>query len=119
MDKATNLTWSSIPFAMSSAGGAAPEERLHTHYQALLDVTQYLTQTSDFNDLLQFILDKMLDVSAAQMGVTRLVYEDASVQVIGGRDDNRTAMNPDQITLGRAVVQQLFEPSNLFFVPAV
>jgi len=119
MDKAKNLTWSSIPFAMSSAGGAAPEERLHTHYQALLDVTQYLTQTSDFNDLLQFILDKMLDVSAAQVGVTALVYEDASVQVIGGRDDDRAAMDPDRITLSQAVVQQLFETSDLLFVPAV
>ncbi len=119
MNNTTNLTWSSIPATANLTGDAVPNERIHTHYNALLEVTQYLTQTSDFNELLQFILDKMLDVAAAQIGIAALIYEGNNIQVIGGRDDDRSAMNPDQITLSQAVVQQLFNTADAIFIPAV
>ncbi len=83
-------------------------ERVLARYKALLETSQRLNRTSDFHELLQFILGKMLEISQADSAAMFLSDEAGGFQFIGGRGANRKPLNEGDVQLSPAVVERVF-----------
>src|SRR5262245_56522436 len=78
-------------------------ERVLVCYKALLETSQLLNRTTDFHELLQFLLAKVLDISRADSASMFLTDESGGFQFIGGRGPNRKPLSEGDIVLSPAV----------------
>jgi signal transduction histidine kinase len=88
-------------------------ERVLVCYKALLETSQLLNRTTDFHELLQFLLAKVLDISRADSATMFLTDESGGFQFIGGRGPNRKPLGEGDVVLSPAVMDRLFRTQDM------
>ena len=91
----------------SLAGDRSHVDRLQLYYSLLLETGQTLNSTSDFQELLKTILEKMLDLSRADSVIVLLSDEGNAFQFVGGRNANHKALGEEAMWLSQGIVERL------------
>jgi len=110
----TLLNYKSPPVIAEESRPTQPS-RTRLHYAALLETTYALNRIVDYYELLQFILEKMIEVSGADSAKVYLV-EDGNFQFIAGRDPRRAEFEDDGSELSQGVIDRLYQQMDVVFV---
>src|SRR5579863_9944265 len=108
------LNYKSPPVIAEESRPTQPS-RTRLHYAALLETTYALNRIVDYYELLQFILEKMIEVSGADSAKVYLV-EDGNFQFIAGRDPRRAEFEDDGSELSQGVIDRLYQQMDVVFV---
>jgi signal transduction histidine kinase len=108
----TDLTTSHVhvstpPMTGSLVASRPRAERVLLCYKALLETSQLLNRTSDFHEVLQFILRKMLDVGRADSAVMFITDEMGGFQFVGGRNAENRMLGEGDVQLSQGVLNRM------------
>lgn len=111
-----NYVQPSTPKTGSLTSTLPRAEHLSQCYTALIETSQALNRNLEFHELLQFILERMLKVSGADLGSVLLADETGTLQFIGGRDMNGNVLSETALPLSPSIATRLLNSADVVCV---
>ena len=77
------------------------------HLQLLLDVTRLINSTLAINEVLEYVIDAVIQVTRAERGFLMTIGPSGDLEFRGGRDFDRTDLETEGVAVSQSTIERV------------